>query len=762
MRFKRLLALLLAAALALSLLAGCGGGKNQSLSQMLLNLLDGQYQNVSVEIDSDLETKLRQAISESETDEELRAALEQLLGGGISFQRLGSGQQGDSAWTLIIYPGTDPDAAARSVYLDLDKVFAALPDDGQYSSGFAMVEMENGYAILVRATVDRAGTEDKPEPVTLKSIAVTQNPELAYWVGQSFDPTGMVITATYSNNTTKTLKDIKKNGDQGVKWTPETFDSDGTKTVTISYGGQTATVTVEVKKPTVDILTVETATSSYTAGDSFTLGDITKVTATYTNNKTETVLPENCDFYLGSTKITPPHQFTTVGSYTLKVSYEGGTAEIPLTVNFGTVTSITVSGNYKKEYELNETFDSAGLKVTAYDGYGNSKTVTTGYTITITDENNKEVGSSNPFATAGTYTLTVEYNGITSNSITITVVDKGYTDDGEGNYTVTTAEGLEAVAELVNGGKTNIDITLTSDITLTEEWTPIGNYEQQYTGTFNGKDKTITGLTVTESYEYAGLFGYIGENGTVKNVVLEGVKIESDHQYANVGGVAGYCYKGTLENCSVSGSVSSNYSAGGVVGQQYSGSITLCSSSATVKGTGEVGGVAGKTDNSATLTACYATGNVTFERASTINTFAGGVVGLNGTGSILTACYATGNVTGTGTGTGSCYVGGVTGDNASGTLTACYHATGTVSGPDGATGGVTGRNYTSLGAPVITACYWGNNGQTQGIGYNQAGTGETTPVTAGDWSNAYNAMNTALAEAGSQWCYSSTGTLIKQ
>ena len=139
---KKVTALLVSAALVLTLLAGCGGGRNQSLSQMLLNLLDGQYQNVSVEIDSDLESKLRQAISESETDEELRAALEQLLGGGISFQRLGSGQQGDTSWTLIIYPGTDPDAAARSVYLDLDKVFAALPADGVYSSGFAMAEME--------------------------------------------------------------------------------------------------------------------------------------------------------------------------------------------------------------------------------------------------------------------------------------------------------------------------------------------------------------------------------------------------------------------------------------------------------------------------------------------------------------------------------------------------------------------------------------------------------------------------------------------
>ena len=228
MRFKRLLALLLAAALALSLLAGCGSGKNQSLSQMLLNLLDGQYQNVSVEIDSDLEAKLRQAISESETDEELRAALEQLLGGGISFQRLGSGQQGDSAWTLILYPGTDPNAAARSVYLDLDKVFAALPDDGVYSSGFAMVEMENGYAILVKATVDKAGTEDEPDPVTLKSIKVTKEPDdKEYWVGESFNPAGMEITATYSNNTTTTINGITETDKKDVSWTPETLDTAG-------------------------------------------------------------------------------------------------------------------------------------------------------------------------------------------------------------------------------------------------------------------------------------------------------------------------------------------------------------------------------------------------------------------------------------------------------------------------------------------------------------------------------------------------------
>lgn len=345
--------------------------------------------------------------------------------------------------------------------------------------------------------------------------------------------------------------------------------------------------------------------------------------------------------------------------------------------------------------------------------------------------------------------------------------DPGYTVSEDGNtYEVYNAEGLKNIAKLVNsnGGKTLINITLTGDITLTGEWTPIGTYDNPYTGTFDGGNHTISGLTVTGSNENAGLFGYIDKVGTVKNVKLENVQITSDNQYGCVGGVAGNS-DGNIENCSVSGSVSSRCTAGGVVGQQFGGSITLCGSSATVKGTGEVGGVAGKTDNSATLTACYATGNVTFERASTINTFAGGVVGSNGTGSILTACYATGNVTGTGTGTGSCYVGGVTGDNASGTLTACYHATGTVSGPDGATGGVTGRNYTSLGAPVITACYWGDNGQEQGIGFNQAGTTDGTTQVDGDWTEAMNAMNTALQSVDSEWCYELTGklpTLTKQ
>ena len=330
--------------------------------------------------------------------------------------------------------------------------------------------------------------------------------------------------------------------------------------------------------------------------------------------------------------------------------------------------------------------------------------------------------------------------------------DPGYTIEGDGSYTVTTADGLLAWNEAAQGDL-SLNCTLADNIDLTgKEWTPIGTSGNTYKGTFDGNGKTITGLTVTGSDEYAGLFGFIGSGGTVKNVVLEDVQITSDNSSGLAGGVAGYSW-GNIENCSVSGSVSSNSTAGGVVGTQLGGSITGCSSSATVKGTQKAGGMAGATNGGASLTGCYATGEVTLESSGSDNYFAGGVVGNNGGISTLTACYATGSVSGSGSGT--IYVGGVTGDNLASTLTACYHANGTVSGTGSGTiytGGVAGRNYyisTSLPA-TITACYWGSNGQTQGIGYNQTGIGGTTQVD-GDWQNAVTQMNAALSGKGWQY-----------
>ena len=334
--------------------------------------------------------------------------------------------------------------------------------------------------------------------------------------------------------------------------------------------------------------------------------------------------------------------------------------------------------------------------------------------------------------------------------------DPGYTvsEDGE-TYEVYNAEGLKNIAELVNEEwKLGINITLTDNIDLTDiDWTPIGKDDNKaYTGTFDGNGKTITGLTVNqEGTNYVGLIGYLGSGGKVQNVVLEGVQITSDNSSGYAGGVAGDSW-GTIENCSVSGSVSGTTFAGGVVGSQWGGSITGCNSSATVKGVIFAGGIAGETNSGASLTGCYATGDVTVENDGTNNSHAGGVVGYKG-GGTLTACYATGNVIGTGTGTGPIYVGGVTGSNNLGTLTACYHAKGNVSGPTGTTGGVAGRNFkgSMSGGGIITACYWGGNGQEQGIGEDQVGTGGTTQVTDGLWQNALAHMNAALSGKGWQY-----------
>lgn len=338
-----------------------------------------------------------------------------------------------------------------------------------------------------------------------------------------------------------------------------------------------------------------------------------------------------------------------------------------------------------------------------------------------------------------TYTVKVNATGLTLEGCTIgswadgggesgAAEDLGYIyDSNTKTYTVYNANGLMNVAELVNGGKTDINITLDKNIDLTgKDWTPIGtDYDNAYTGTFDGGGHTIKGLTVTTNDQFVGLFGYLNRAGTVKNVVMEGVQITSNQIYGgSIGGVVGSS-DGTIENCSVSGNVSGTVYVGGVVGVQIGGSITGCSSSATVKGMVDVGGVAGQTNSSATLTACYATGNVIIEMDSKKNIAGGSLVGMNA-GSSLLACYATGNVTSTGSSTGYMHI-----------------------------GGFLGNNY----ANVMTACYWKNNHE-QGIGYNKKST-EATKVdgTGVTWQKAVDAMNTALQNAGSKWRYELNGAL---
>ena len=423
----------------------------------------------------------------------------------------------------------------------------------------------------------------------------------------------------------------------------------------------------------------------------------------------------------GSDLIVADGQTVTYGSPTLRFTHRTARVTIVLTDYTEGLASVQLTG-------LSTENDNPD-KITPYDKGSNTyialvapQSVEAGTTfITCTFTNGKvfvyKMKNATDWQAGGEYTYTVSLAA---------AKDLGYTIESNGSYTVYNADGLMNVAELVNGGKTDINITLEKNIDLTgKDWTPIGtDYDNSYKGTFDGGGHTITGLTFTTNDEYAGLFGWLNRAGTVKNVVMEGVQITSNQIYGgSIGGVVGYSW-GTIENCSVSGSVSGTVYVGGVVGVQIDGSITGCSSSATVKGTVDVGGVAGQTNSSATLTACYATGNVIIEMDPKKNIAGGSLVGMNA-GSSLLACYATGNVTSTGSSTGYVHI-----------------------------GGFLGNNYTT-----VTACYWKNNHE-QGIGYNKKST-EATKVDGTDvtWQKAVDAMNTALQNAGSEWRYELNGAL---
>lgn len=262
--------------------------------------------------------------------------------------------------------------------------------------------------------------------------------------------------------------------------------------------------------------------------------------------------------------------------------------------------------------------------------------VVPGYTITKLQAN----GTEERELSSGITPVAGKFYNITLDK------DKGYTEVSEGNYTVDNEKGLRNLAKLVNsnGGKTPINITLTGDITLTEEWTPIGNFENRYTGTFDGNGHTITGLTVNQKERgNVGLIGYLGSGGKVQNLTLENVNLNG---YWFVGGVVGYNNNGTVTACTASGSINGKEEVGGIVGSNYLGTVTACyNTSSTVNGSYLVGGVVGQ-NNKGIVTACYnASGSIYGEVT------VGGVVGDNYT-STVTACYWS-NYAGYGIGNGT-------------------------------------------------------------------------------------------------------------
>ena len=246
---------------------------------------------------------------------------------------------------------------------------------------------------------------------------------------------------------------------------------------------------------------------------------------------------------------------------------------------------------------------------------------------------------------------------------------------GEGTvsnpFQIGTAEQLAKLAELVNDSGTNpvyggvgVYYQLTNSIDLSgygsawnsgKGWIPIGNSTSRFQGYFDGGGKTVAGLYIYDGgRDYAGLFGYV-EAGTVENFTLSGTVSGNN----NVGVVVGYLDNSTIQNCHASGAVDGkSYNVGGVAGDVYNGSHMLnCSAAVAVSGasyTYNLGGVAGTVEKNSTMQNCYATGNVS--GGNTTGGSAGGVVGnvYDGANTVQN-CYATGAVSSKGS------VGGVAG-----------------------------------------------------------------------------------------------------
>ena len=219
-----------------------------------------------------------------------------------------------------------------------------------------------------------------------------------------------------------------------------------------------------------------------------------------------------------------------------------------------------------------------------------------------------------------------------------------------GAYDIDTADALYAFAAAVNNGNTTINGELTQNIiinnnVLEEEgklnpyaedlrvWTPIAVTRQSpYNGTFNGNNKTISGLYFNDStQEHIGLFGYIGGDGVVQNL---GITDSYLFAYSYVGGIANR-NNGTITNCYNEGSIGGEDTLFGGIVSENTGTITNCYNSGYITGFAYTAGIAASNDN--TITNCYNTNDISG------TDHVAGITSLC-SGGIISKCYNTGNI----------------------------------------------------------------------------------------------------------------------
>lgn len=581
MRFKRLLALLVSAALALSLLAGCGGGK--ALSQVIVDLLDGLYANVSVEADSDLTAALKKAAAEGGTEEEILSRMIEILNlnnVSITFTRLGSGQQGDHAVTLYFQTGTDPDAAARNALAQWASTLGTLPDDGSFQADVAMIETENGYYVALDVEVVKAGKPDKPDK--------DDEPDdgLIHADGMAYDPANKSAIISGENGLTSLVETLQKVADES------------STTLAATIGETNITLTSDATLP-----------------DNWPYGyDGISYSATFDGggNTVKGVSSSNEGGFNG--------MFSTLTGTVKNVQFE----------------AVKIDGGSGENGNFNG----------AVAGFNNGGTVENCVVLSGTISGNESTGglvgwNSGEIKDCKSAAI---INGLAANTGGIAGYNEGTISDSTNTGNVDSAGwfvggivGLNADGSSISGCNASGDVTA--------EYEEVGGIVGRNNGTI--RNSSFTGNKVQGAYDVGGIVGSNTlEDGMANSVIVEachstGVVISNG---MDAGGIAGKNMSASVIACYSTANVQgSEDNIGGVVGingQIYRstvlGVIDTCYATGNITGGRFVGGVAGKNghsnDNQASVNACYATGSVS-------GTTTGGVIGSNQTLNVVTNCY---------------------------------------------------------------------------------------------------------------------------
>lgn len=587
MQIRKWLALLVSAALALSLLAGCGGGK--ALSQVVVDLLDGLYSNISVEADSELTAALKKAAAEGGTEEEILSRMIEILNlnnVSITFTRLGSGQQGDHAVTLYFQAGTDPDAAARNALAQWASTLGTLPDDGSFQGDVAMIEANNGYYVALDVEVLKAGKPDKDDEPDKPANGLT------------YDSANKSAIISGENGLASLVDTLQKVADESGPTLAETI---GETNITL-----TSDATLPENWPDGLVYTASFDGGNHTVSGvdgSGMFGEIAADASVKNVNFTEVAV--NGSGRSGTVAAT--NNGTVDNCHVLSGSVSGGNLTGGLVgYNPGTISNSSAACSVE-----------GGNWVGGIAGENGSNAITNCEVAKDVTGTGKSIGGIVGYSAGAVEKCTVRGN----------VESLGTGNDSLGWY-------VGGIVGASNGSVT--DCEMTGNV-ISSNGSEIGGIVgENWNGTVT--HSSCTG-NVEGSSNVGGVVGYNNDEviACYSTGYITGTNTDG---YCQVGGViGGNSSTGTVDSCYAQGTVESRSQygyIGGVVGHNNN-MVKGCYSSCTVKGSKDVGGVAGVSNGS--ILGCFATGTI----ISTDSGTTGGLVGEIYTGNVQ-GCYWSNNI----------------------------------------------------------------------------------------------------------------------